>query len=134
MIALRDADNQSALQYVKAKLDDVGIDVQFSLEETEMIDCLGGRASDLATVRHDFACSNHLGLTRTAYSLYTKCVSGRNPQRQLRTLSDKVSPSCANARLVKMRMTRVPCHGAESRHGRSCTRSHAEILYPIMRR
>jgi hypothetical protein len=50
MIALHDADNQSALQYVKARLDDVGIDVQFSPEETEMIDCLGGRASDLASV------------------------------------------------------------------------------------
>ena len=49
MIALRDADNQTALQYVKARLDDVGI--EFSLEETEMINCLGGRASDLASVR-----------------------------------------------------------------------------------
>jgi hypothetical protein len=29
----------------------VGIDVRLSLEETEMINCLGGRASDLATVR-----------------------------------------------------------------------------------
>ena len=51
MIALRDADNQSALQYVKARLGDVGIDIQFSLEETELIDRLGGRASDLTTVR-----------------------------------------------------------------------------------
>jgi len=51
MIVLHDADNQSALQYVKARLDDVGIDVRFSLEETEMINGLGGRASDLASVR-----------------------------------------------------------------------------------
>ncbi|KAH9997539.1 exonuclease [Russula vinacea] len=50
MIALRDADNQTALQYVKARLDDVGI--EFSLEETEMINCLGGRASDLASLIH----------------------------------------------------------------------------------
>ena len=50
MIALHDADDQSALQYVKAKLGDAGIDVRFSLEETGMINCLGGRASDLTTV------------------------------------------------------------------------------------
>ena len=55
MIALHDADNQSALQYVKAKLHDVGIDVRFSPEETEMINCLGGRASDLASVCLNFA-------------------------------------------------------------------------------
>ncbi|KAN0124028.1 RNA12 domain containing protein [Russula decolorans] len=51
-IALHDADDQSALQYVKTKLGDVGIDVRLSLEETEMINCLGGRASDLATLIH----------------------------------------------------------------------------------
>ena len=56
MIALRDADNQSSLQYVKARLHDVGIDVRFSLEETELIDRLGGRASDLTTVCFDFSC------------------------------------------------------------------------------
>jgi hypothetical protein len=56
MIALHDADNQSALQYVKARLHDVGIDVRFSLEETELIDRLGGGASDLITVCLDFAC------------------------------------------------------------------------------
>ena len=56
MIALRDADNQSALQYVKARLHDVGIDVQFSLEETELVDRLGGGASNLDTVCLDLAC------------------------------------------------------------------------------
>jgi hypothetical protein len=54
-IALQDADDQSALQYVKAKLGDVGIDIRLSPEETKMINWLGGRASDLATVRLLFA-------------------------------------------------------------------------------
>jgi len=54
MIALRDADDQSALQHIKAKLGDVGIDVRFSLEETKIISCLGGRASDLTAVPFSF--------------------------------------------------------------------------------
>jgi hypothetical protein len=67
MIALRDADNQSALQYVKARLDDVGI--EFSPEETEMINCLGGRASDLASVRFDLsALSSETNMLYTAHS------------------------------------------------------------------
>ncbi|KAI0005857.1 RNA12 protein-domain-containing protein [Russula compacta] len=52
MIALHDADNESALQLVKARLHDAGIDVQFSNEEMERINCLGGRASDLASLLH----------------------------------------------------------------------------------
>ncbi len=69
MIALHDADNQSALQYVKAKLSDVGINVRLSVEETEMVDCLGGRASDLATVRLDcLLYSSGANVPLTAYT------------------------------------------------------------------
>jgi len=50
-IALHDADHESALRLVKARLHDAGVDIQFSREETEKIICLGGRASDLASVR-----------------------------------------------------------------------------------
>jgi hypothetical protein len=54
MIALHDADSASALQFVEARLHNAGIDIQFSREETEKINCLGGRASDLASVRSRF--------------------------------------------------------------------------------
>ncbi|KAI0256515.1 RNA12 protein-domain-containing protein [Lactifluus subvellereus] len=52
MIALSDADNASALQFVKAKLHEAGFEVEFSHDEMEMINCLGGRASDVAIVIH----------------------------------------------------------------------------------
>ena len=55
MVAFRDADNQSLLQYVKARLHDVGIDVRFSLEEMVLIDRLGSTASNLTTVCLDSA-------------------------------------------------------------------------------
>jgi len=51
-IALHDADHESALRLVKARLHDAGVDIQFSREETEKIICLGGRASDLASLIH----------------------------------------------------------------------------------
>ena len=49
-ITLSDADNASALQFVKAKLHEAGIEIQFSHDEMEMINYLGGRASDVTTV------------------------------------------------------------------------------------
>ncbi|KAI0306739.1 RNA12 protein-domain-containing protein [Multifurca ochricompacta] len=52
MIALFDADNASALEFIKTTLHEAGVEVQFSYEETEMINCLGGRASDLASFIH----------------------------------------------------------------------------------
>ena len=49
-VALHDADHESALRLVKTRLHDAGVDVQFSPSETEKIQYLGGRASDLASV------------------------------------------------------------------------------------
>lgn len=51
MIALSDVDNANALQLVKAKLHETGTEIQLSHDDTVMIDWLGGRASDLASVR-----------------------------------------------------------------------------------
>ncbi|KAI0273842.1 RNA12 protein-domain-containing protein [Gloeopeniophorella convolvens] len=52
MIALFDADTASALQFVKARLHEAGVDVDFSPEETVMVERLGGRASDLSSLIH----------------------------------------------------------------------------------
>ncbi|KAH9966490.1 RNA12 protein-domain-containing protein [Russula dissimulans] len=52
MIALHDADAESVLQFVKARLHNAGISVQLTHEETETINCLGGRASDLTSLIH----------------------------------------------------------------------------------
>ena len=51
MIALADVDNTNALQLVRAKLHETSTEIQLSREDTEMISWLGGRASDLASVR-----------------------------------------------------------------------------------
>ncbi len=51
MIALSDVDNASALQFVRTKLHETGTEIQLSHDDTEMINWLGGRASDLASVR-----------------------------------------------------------------------------------
>lgn len=50
-IALYDADSASALQFVKQRLHESGIDADFSEKETAYVERLGGRASDLASVR-----------------------------------------------------------------------------------
>jgi len=52
MIALSDVDNANALQLVRAKLHETGTDIQLSLDDTEMISWLGGRATDLASLIH----------------------------------------------------------------------------------
>ncbi|KAI9509964.1 RNA12 protein-domain-containing protein [Russula earlei] len=52
MIGLHDADNESVLQFVKARLHNADVDVQFSHEEMEKINYLGGRASDLTRLVH----------------------------------------------------------------------------------
>lgn len=49
-IALYDADAASALSYVKQKLNDVGLNIPFSGSETQYVERLGGRASDLESV------------------------------------------------------------------------------------
>ena len=51
LIALSDADSGSALQFVQHKLQTSGIDVQFNKEQTAYLERLGGRASDLDSVR-----------------------------------------------------------------------------------
>jgi hypothetical protein len=50
LIALSDADSGSALSYVKQKLHDTGIDVEFTPEQVSYIQRLGGRANDLEVV------------------------------------------------------------------------------------
>lgn len=50
-IALYDADAASALSFVKKKLKDAGIDQEFTQEQTTYVERLGGRASDLESVR-----------------------------------------------------------------------------------
>ena len=49
-IALSDADNASSLSFVKQKLHDGGIDVNFNNEQVSYLQRLGGRASDLESV------------------------------------------------------------------------------------
>ena len=51
MIALSDVDNASALQFVRTKLRETSTEIQLSHDDTEMINWLGGRANDLASVR-----------------------------------------------------------------------------------
>ena len=50
MIALSDVDNANALQLVRARLHETDTEIQLSHDDTEMINWLGGRASDLASV------------------------------------------------------------------------------------
>lgn len=98
MIALHDADNESALQLVKARLHDAGIDIQFSNEEMESINCLGGRASDLASVCLYFACLTFEGQiamftapTQIAYWAKTyRCGRGYYPTTRLRVAQARV--------------------------------------------
>ena len=50
-IALYDADAASALSFVAKKLRDAGTDKSLTLEETSYVERLGGRSSDLDSVR-----------------------------------------------------------------------------------
>ncbi|KAK0210434.1 RNA12 protein-domain-containing protein [Desarmillaria ectypa] len=52
LIALDDADTASALAFVKQKLKDANIDLQFSHVQTAYLERLGGRSSDLETLVH----------------------------------------------------------------------------------
>ncbi|KAH9043412.1 RNA12 protein-domain-containing protein [Lactarius pseudohatsudake] len=52
MIALSDVDNASALQFVRTKLQETGTEIQLSHDDTKMVEWLGGRASDLASLIH----------------------------------------------------------------------------------
>ncbi|THH15607.1 hypothetical protein EW146_g4901 [Bondarzewia mesenterica] len=51
-IALYDADAASALQFVKQRLRESDADAEFTAHQTECIERLGGRASDLASLIH----------------------------------------------------------------------------------
>lgn len=52
LIALSDADNASALSFVKQKLHDVDYEIDFSQEQVTHVQRLGGRASDLESLVH----------------------------------------------------------------------------------
>ena len=49
-IGLSDADPSSALLFMKQKLSNAGIDVDFTSRQTEYVQRLGGRTSDLESV------------------------------------------------------------------------------------
>ena len=49
-VAIYDADAATALQFVKQRLTESGFDADFTSEQTEQVEKLGGRASDLASV------------------------------------------------------------------------------------
>lgn len=50
MIALSDADEETALAFVQQKLKEVKLDVELTPKATASIERLGGRASDLDNV------------------------------------------------------------------------------------
>ncbi|KAI0797741.1 exonuclease [Abortiporus biennis] len=52
LIALSDADSASALSFVKQKLHDVDVDIDFTKEQVVQVQRLGGRASDLEALIH----------------------------------------------------------------------------------
>lgn len=51
VITLSDADNPSALSFVRQKLQESEVNVKFNKEQIAYIQRLGGRASDLESVR-----------------------------------------------------------------------------------
>ncbi|KAF8589948.1 exonuclease [Ramaria rubella] len=51
-IALADADSASSLSYINKKLEEASVDYNISHEEAQLIERLGGRASDLETIIH----------------------------------------------------------------------------------
>ncbi|KAF8906048.1 RNA12 protein-domain-containing protein [Gymnopilus junonius] len=51
-IALSDADSSSSLSFVNQKLQDAGVDIGISPQETQYVERLGGRASDLESLIH----------------------------------------------------------------------------------
>jgi hypothetical protein len=53
-VALYDADPTSALLFVKQKLQDSVVELEFTNEQIEQVKRLGGRASDLESVRTPF--------------------------------------------------------------------------------
>lgn len=52
-IALSDADSGAAMSFVKQKLHEADVDVDFTSEQVSYIERLGGRASDLEVVSDD---------------------------------------------------------------------------------
>ena len=63
-ISLSDADSASSLSFVKQKLHDGGVDVKFTQAQVQYVGRLGGRASDLESVRGFFLTAPALLLTR----------------------------------------------------------------------
>lgn len=58
-VALYDADSTSALLFVKQKLRDSGVDLEYTKEQIDYVERLGGRASDLESVGiFDWSSSN----------------------------------------------------------------------------
>ncbi len=60
MIALYDADPNSALQVVKQRLQENNMNADFTPEQVKLVERLGGRASDLAIVSVNYLQSNLL--------------------------------------------------------------------------
>ena len=62
VVTLSDADNASALSFVKQKLQDLHVDVDFDVHQVSYVERLGGRASDLESVSilHSLDCGGHL--------------------------------------------------------------------------
>ncbi|KAJ3477560.1 hypothetical protein NLI96_g10383 [Meripilus lineatus] len=52
LVTLADADNASALTFVKQRLYDVDLGIKFSKNQTALVERLGGRASDLESLIH----------------------------------------------------------------------------------
>ncbi|KDQ33744.1 hypothetical protein PLEOSDRAFT_1033437 [Pleurotus ostreatus PC15] len=72
-IALSDADTSSALSFVKQRLRDSDIDVHFTKSETELVERLGGRASDLESLIHKV--TNGQGVAEAVEDIVVRGVS-----------------------------------------------------------
>jgi RNA12 protein len=68
MIALYDANASSALSFVKQKLRDNGVELDYSKEQVDQVKKLGGRASDLEIVKF-LEQNHHLPLSNATSSL-----------------------------------------------------------------
>ncbi|KAF9492251.1 hypothetical protein BDN71DRAFT_1396959 [Pleurotus eryngii] len=72
-IALSDADTSSALSFVKQRLRDSDIEVHFTKSETELVERLGGRASDLESLIHKV--TNGQGVAEAVEDIVVRGVS-----------------------------------------------------------
>ena len=74
LVTLADADNASALTFVKQRLYDVDLGIKFSKNQTALVERLGGRASDLESVS-DIGIDALSHLLIALYSLFTRSVA-----------------------------------------------------------